>query len=77
LDEAVKYFRKYFLWYNTERLHGGIGFVTPEQKHRGLSELIILERKKKLENARMLRLTTNRVNSTFLTKDFFYDELRA
>jgi putative transposase len=77
LDEAVTYFRKYFIWYNTERLHGGIRFVTPEQKHRGLSEMIILERKKKLENARMLRLTTNRLNVTCLTKDWIYNKLRA
>ena len=59
-EEARRYFESYFKEYNNERLHGGIGYVTPEQKHNGLAEKILEERRKKVEKARLSRLTVNR-----------------
>jgi putative transposase len=60
--EAAKcYFENYLREYNTERLHGGIGYVTPEQKHNGLAEKIFEERRKKIKKARTERITANRV----------------
>jgi len=57
---AREYFTEYFEGYNTIRLHGGIGYVTPEQKHRGLDVAILAERAKRKEKARHHRLTMNR-----------------
>lgn len=59
-EGAVEYFAVYFENYNTVRLHGGIGYVTPEQKHRGLDVAILEERAKCKEAARHNRLTLNR-----------------
>jgi len=36
--EACTYFGSYLHWYNTEHLHSGIDYVTPEQCHQGLRE---------------------------------------
>jgi hypothetical protein len=58
-EKAREYFTPYFKYYNTERLHGGIEYVTPEQKHTGLAEKIIADRKKRKEDARINRITHN------------------
>jgi len=60
-NDAIKYFTKYFQSYNFERLHGGIGFVTPDQRHRGVDKMILENRMKKKEEARINRLTSNRL----------------
>lgn len=57
---AIEYFVRYFVDYNTVRLHGGIRYVTPEQKHLGLDVAILAERAKNKEEARQNRLTLNR-----------------
>jgi putative transposase len=67
-DEAVQYFSEYFLWYNTEHLHSGIDYVTPDQCHNGLRERIVSLRKKKLEKQRAYRKEVNRVSQNVLTK---------
>ena len=59
-SEAMEYFERYFLWYNTEHLHSGINFVTPDQCHRGLRDQIVAERKKKLAAQQQLRKEVNR-----------------
>ena len=38
-------------WYNTQHLHRGIGFVTPEDRHTGLDEAILTARRKTYEAA--------------------------
>jgi putative transposase len=58
--DAVRYFDKYFRWYNTEHLHSGIDYVTPEQCHRGLRDQIVAERKAKLDKQRKWRNQVNR-----------------
>ena len=68
-DEAVDYFNRFFPWYNTEHLHSGIDYVTPEQCHRGLGENIVSERKANLKNQRLLRKEVNRLQHSALTND--------
>jgi putative transposase len=58
--EAMGYFERYFPWYNTEHLHAGINYVTPDQCHRGLRDQIVAERKKKLAAQQQLRKEVNR-----------------
>ena len=67
--EAVKYFNQYFQWYNTEHLHSGIDYVTPEQCHQGLRDSIVADRKQKLNNQRNLRKEANRFQKSILTKN--------
>jgi transposase InsO family protein len=58
-NHARQYFESYFHWYNTEHLHSGIDYVTPEQCHRGLKQQIVAERKTKLNNQRQWRKLVN------------------
>jgi putative transposase len=67
--EAVRYFSKYFLWYNNEHLHSGIDFVTPDQCHKGLRQNIVTRRKEKLKNQRLHRKEVNRLSQNVLTKN--------
>jgi len=60
LDDSVRYFERYFQWYNTEHLHSGIDYVTPEQCHFGLRDRIVSERRAKLDEQRRLRKQVNR-----------------
>jgi transposase InsO family protein len=59
-SEAIGYFERYFSWYNTEHLHSGIDYVTPDQCHCGLRDQIVAERKKKLAAQQQLRKAVNR-----------------
>lgn len=54
-DRVREYLQDYFRWYNTEHLHSRIGYVTPTQKHEGLAEGILAERKRALHEQRKLR----------------------
>jgi len=58
-SEAIGYFDRYFPWYNTEHLHSGIDYVTPDQCHRGLRDQIVAERKRKLAAQQRLRKEVN------------------
>jgi putative transposase len=72
-DDSVRYFERYFRWYNTEHLHSGIDYVTPEQCHLGLRDQIVSERKAKLDEQRRLRKQVNRRSrdsSKFLSGGF-------
>lgn len=68
-EEAAEYFNGYFLWYNTEHYHSGIDYVTPEQCHRGLSEIIVAQRREKLLRQRLFRKEVNRSTQKSLTDD--------
>ena len=46
--------------YNQRRLHGGIGYVTPEEEHTGRGEALREARKQALRVARARRLEVNR-----------------
>ena len=68
-DQAMHYFDRYFLWYNTEHYHSGIDYVTPEQCHQGLRERIVASRRHKLEKQRRVRKEVNRLSKPYLTND--------
>jgi len=61
--DAVIYFARYFDWYNNEKYHGQIGYVTPDQKHRGLDKAIIAERERRKVKALEERIRINRERS--------------
>ncbi len=46
--------------YNTVRLHAGIGYVTPDQEHRGEGAAVRADRRTGLNRARQQRITYNR-----------------
>lgn len=57
IEEASDWVNKFVKWYNTEHLHSGINFVTPESKHKGEDveilrkrNIIYLEARKKNPN---------------------------
>lgn len=44
-EEAILWVQGFITWYNTQHLHSGISFVTPESRHLG-NDLEILEKRK-------------------------------
>ena len=54
-EEAQKHIDEYVTYYNTERLHSAIGYVTPQQMIEGRQQRIFIERERKLEQAREAR----------------------
>lgn len=63
LEDARRLVKKFVLYYNTERLHGSIGYVTPIDKLEGRDTIIQKLRDHKLELAReQRRLNRLRVN---------------
>jgi len=69
LDHAVEYFNTYFPWYDSEHLHSGIDYVTPDQCHLGLRDQIVARRKAHLTNQRHLRKEVNRQKLNSLTQN--------
>ena len=55
LDDARRIVAQFVLEYNTERLHSGIGYVTPADKLAGRAPSIIAVRQQRLEQARQRR----------------------
>ncbi len=51
-DAASDWVENFVKWYNTEHLHSGINFVTPEDRHMGKDILILEKRKAVYEQAR-------------------------
>lgn len=47
IEAAGEWIKKFVIWYNTEQLHSGINFVTPESKHAG-NDVEILEKREKV-----------------------------
>lgn len=58
--QAVIYFGRYFTWYDTEHYHSGIDYVTPQQAHQGLRQVIVEERRVKKLSQRSRRREENR-----------------
>jgi len=59
-EHGVEYFGSYFGYYNNERLHGKIGYVTPVQRHTGADKAILALRRERCMKARAERLNRNR-----------------
>jgi transposase InsO family protein len=51
ITEARKWVTKLVEWYNNEHRHSAIGFVTPAQRHEGLDEQLLNNRKAVYETA--------------------------
>lgn len=54
LLHAREWMAAFVNWYNTEHLHSGIGYVTPQQRHEGSAALILDARNRTLEEAHRL-----------------------
>jgi putative transposase len=52
LEDAIAWVTGFVKWYNTEHLHSGVKFVTPDDRHFGRSEEILAKRKEVYEEAR-------------------------
>jgi putative transposase len=52
IDMARSWVRGFVLWYNTEHRHSAIGFVTPDQRHRGEDHELLARRTDVYELAR-------------------------
>lgn len=52
LDEARVWVEKFVHWYNTEHLHSGIKFVTPQSRHTGADSKILHDRHLVYEKAK-------------------------
>lgn len=52
VSAASSWVENFVKWYNTEHLHSGINFVTPEDRHQGRDTLILEKRKAVYEQAR-------------------------
>jgi len=46
IEHARDWFAGFIDWYNTEHLHSGIGYVTPEARHAGKADKIFAKRNK-------------------------------
>jgi hypothetical protein len=57
LSDARKQIRSYIEFYNTERLHSALYYLTPEDFLLGRIDSRIKERNKKLEEAKTVRLS--------------------
>jgi len=44
IQDARAFLRKFFVWYNSEHRHSGIGYVTAEQRHTGRDLMIYAHR---------------------------------
>lgn len=55
LTEAQAWVDDFVSWYNTEHLHSGIRFVTPEDRHHRRDEEILEKRRRIYESARCRR----------------------
>ena len=52
LEEARIWVGQFATWYNAEHRHSAIRFVTPEERHAGLQDIILNNRQKVYNNAR-------------------------
>lgn len=51
-EHARNWFADFVHWYNTEHRHSGIGYITPENRHRGKAPQIMAQRNEVLTAAR-------------------------
>ena len=52
IEAARQWVNQFVLWYNHEHRHSAIRFVTPQQRHLGEDERILIERKRVYEQAK-------------------------
>lgn len=54
LTEARQWVLSFTRWYNQEHRHSGLNFLTPNQRHNGLSTQILEQRTQVYEEAKLL-----------------------
>jgi transposase InsO family protein len=52
IDLARQWVLKFVTWYNGEHLHSGLAYVTPHQRHSGLADAVLRERRQVYAQAR-------------------------
>jgi len=52
LEAARRWVARFVSWYNTEHLHGAIGYVTPDDRHHGRDIALLAKRRELYEKAR-------------------------
>jgi hypothetical protein len=57
--EAERQIARIVYWYNNERLHSSLKYLTPRQYYRGNPDDLLRIREAKLEKARILRKERN------------------
>lgn len=67
LEDARRIIAEYVNYYNHERLHSSIGYITPKDKLEGREEQIHAARDQKLETARELRKRNRQLSKSQLT----------
>ena len=55
IEKAIAWVDDFVTWYNTQHLHSGIHFVTPEDRHNGFDSAILENRKRVYEKAKSKR----------------------
>jgi len=53
LEDARTWVLKFARWYNKEHHHSGLNFLTPEQRHNGLGQAVLVNRKAVYEAAKL------------------------
>lgn len=61
-EDGLRLLGEFINYYNKERLHSAVGYVTPTDKLNGREKVIFAQRERKLENARMLRQEKRKQN---------------
>jgi len=52
ITQARKWVLSFVTWYNTEHRHSGLKFLTPNQRHTGMDQIILENRRKLYESAK-------------------------
>jgi putative transposase len=52
ITEARQWIHAFVRWYNNEHRHSGLNFLTPNQRHSGNAETVLLQRKQLYEKAK-------------------------
>jgi len=54
IELARQWGLEFVTWYNGEHLHSGLSFVTPEQRHSGVADAVLPQRRELYAQAREL-----------------------
>lgn len=74
VEDAKRIIGKYIEYYNNERLHSAIGYVTPNDRLTGKDREIQKERDRKLEQRRNERILKNTKKQNTILKEMIYQE---